>query len=138
MKTDSPPRAIKFRAWNKEERVMIDANSWYFSEEFEPFIDSVEKCLRRFELMQFTGLLDKNGTEIYEGDIIEMPASGIGEIVWDRKKMGFFWTEKPFKEHEFMSGIQEFDGIEGIEVIGNIHQHPDLLRDRPSGKKESP
>jgi hypothetical protein len=62
-------------------------------------------------LMQCTGLLDKNGVEIYRGDIIEFPDGDIGEVIFDN---GMFCTT-----------VGCF--IPNIEVIGNIYENPELL-----------
>lgn len=128
MSDTKPPRAIKFRAWDKEEKVMIDADSWYFSEEFEPFIDSVEKCIRRFELMQYTGLPDKKGTEIYEGDVLEYETTKRKfYIYWSKKELA--WCAGFCGEKQPPDGINRLSRYEldRAEVIGNIYQNPDLL-----------
>jgi len=123
---DKPPRAIKFRAWDREEKVMIDADSWYFSDEFEPFIDSVEKCMRRFDLMQYTGLLDKNGTEIYHKDIFKNDRASPFEIVFfDGSFRGHYGPTEPSLD----SPGFHFDSYEAKkgEVLGNSLQHKHLL-----------
>jgi len=114
-------RGIKFRAWDKEEKTMIDADSWYFSDEFEPFIDSVKRSAERFELMQFTGLHDKNGKEIYEGDII---AGSINGHPYKDRVI--------FKNGCFSMFYSRYDNLyeiaDMVEILGNIHENPELLK----------
>jgi len=73
------------------------------------------------ELMQYTGLKDKNGKEIYEGDILKTVNGDWGVIVWNA----------PFFEltiSETQSSLYTREWLSKGEVIGNIHENPELLK----------
>ena len=95
---------------------------------------------------QFTGLIDKNGKKIFEGDIVvtRYPKSGeictIGDVQFDCGVFGAEWTAN--KENKNMVGVwgqnhnlRRFDDdiIKIIEVIGNIHDNPELLKEEQNG-----
>ena len=71
-------------------------------------------------LMQFTGLQDKNGIDIYEGDVIRTPRGDWGVIVY---KAPFFEVTVSSDQ----SSMYSREWFNDVEVIGNIHQNPDLL-----------
>lgn len=81
-------------------------------------------------LMQYTGLKDKNGKEIYEGDIIRWRIDDFEEwtkfqIVWGNDYPAFEINPCEFEE---CNGLQFITSIEGeCEVIGNIYENPELL-----------
>lgn len=101
-------REIKFRVWDNAREMFTAVN---------PFCGFDGNRLRaddgtRFILMQYTGLKDKNGKEIYEGDVLGSDMGNI-EVWWSRKEQGW----RPF--------VLEF-GTEW-EVIGNIYENPELI-----------
>lgn len=116
---------IKFRAWDKIKKIFIDKanfriNGW--GDAWEEFryagINSFDK--NNLIISQFTGLLDKNGTEIYEGDIIH-----IKSIIDDEE----FNLQVEFRLSGFFVGQsgELFLWNRECEVIGNIYENPELL-----------
>ena len=127
-------REIKFRAWFKAKQEMI---SWkQLSLEFKdgfttiwiPKNKSIEDAydLDDIELMQYTGLKDKSGTEIYEGDIVKHSSEYNEEftaaIIYDR---GVFALE----DDERLPYVQYplHDWNKSLEVIGNVFEDSELL-----------
>lgn len=116
-------REIKFRSWNKPTQKMN-----YF-ELFDSMWRSLSADQRNTlpefnELMQFTGLKDKNGKEIYEGDYLKKYHLDIwyeGQLKTDGMQ---WWIDNIVNEKEYM------DSTSGkfCEVIGNIYENPDLLK----------
>lgn len=98
-------REIKFRAWDKENKKM-------------------KYNIIGIELMQYTGLRDKNGKEIYEGDIVKITGSkeiDIGKVIYEY--------------NGFIVDVMNMDRFYGrvhllekfTEVIGNVTDNPELL-----------
>jgi len=131
-------REIKFRAWSRtgewdefgERRAfeMIDGDS-LCPNEFEPFKDSLMDINDEYYVMQFTGLKDKNGKEIYEGDIIDNYAS---KWIVTFNKGCFCANKLPELQPDENTHIA-LRAVSEYEVIGNIYQHeylenPELLK----------
>ena len=144
-KGDSNMREIKFRAWDKRDAIMI-----------YPKIDGGEEfmlslCLRafevchggelievsgRYELLEFTGLNDKQGKEIYEGDLVVMQGGSekVYKIQWSDEwnKAGFVIKGiVPFanKRVRFSSDYLNPHYAKSIKITGNIYENPKLLKD---------
>lgn len=81
------------------------------------------------EVQQFTGLLDKNGKEVYEGDIFsvakEEPRAGVFEVSWKDGAFRKVWHIQGERREELLYPIDE--RVE-IEIIGNIYENPELLK----------
>ena len=122
-------REIKFRAWHKDERRWINLNGFdiFFNGcILEGMVDLIYEQgnlkpypLKVCELVQYTGLKDQNGKEIYEGDIIKDD--------WRNSPRVVIFTDACFMSDYKNGKSQEFIDFEVSEVIGNIYENPELL-----------
>ena len=111
-------REIKFRAWDKVLQKFIQ---WDNSGSYD---DGVSwGAMHGLPLMQYTGLKDKNGVEIYEGDVVD-GNHGIGFMKFSRGIFDLYDIE----EQENVLYWPECRSIRGV-VIGNIYENPELLKD---------
>ena len=129
-------RELKFRAWDVESECYIDEKDWagitpegqniWVVEEEEV---SVLPILGEFIIEQYTGLKDKNGKEIYEGDIIHrgsLPKVNVfrnSVIRFEEESVGFIATSTRNGARTLFNGHT----CDEIEVIGNIHENLELL-----------
>ena len=119
---------LKFRAWDKRTKLMNDVTVIDFENEevyykHWRYGHSEAIAFSDIELLQFTGLKDAHGTEIYEKDIVRDSYGDVFLIEW--LDGGFVLTD-------FFSGGYdhcEIDDLESYEVIGNQFQHPHLLEE---------
>lgn len=134
-------RQIKFRAWNPGKRKMLYIGKFKLRHEPDNglnagrFDDDGEYI--QFNLMQFTGLTDKNGKEIYEGDIVNY--DGTPYNVNALKTIGVISMIKHSWSLKYKSKWGDYDGYSYYnlgcedffdrksEIIGNIHEHEHLL-----------
>ncbi len=80
--------------------------------------------------MQYTGLKDKNGKEIYEGDKIRFESMGEwGEGIIEHYLHVFhvMWDKNNFKNHDMFTSIKYLGCSKELEIIGNIHENKELI-----------
>ena len=126
----------KFRAWLKKEQKMdneIVHISW-LEDELYCIGDGITYMVLAEDLvlMQSTGLKDKNGKEIFEGDILGIETDeGIlnVNIFWDDKHALFMFESEIHNEKELLAELVE-DNTYPFEIIGNIYENPELLEDK--------
>lgn len=117
-------RTIKFRAWDKEHKNFnetVAAN--LLLQIHEPSEDIDEEYGKRFFLEQFTGLKDKNRNEIYEGDILKIETDKPMVVGWSKRFASFILNREGWA---FSHWFGESCNPENCEIIGNIHENPEL------------
>lgn len=137
---------IKFRAWNEVKKEMhtefqfissgSDGNDWIlFHSKEKPVKRTKEGLLfddpffrHQMKLMQFTGIKDKNGKEIYAGDIIRNSQADYNKVIWFYDS----WCYKNYHAEALPLGDHGNpyvnDGLSDHEVIGNIYQNPEMIQ----------
>jgi uncharacterized phage protein (TIGR01671 family) len=124
-----PVKAGRFRPWDTENKcwihpgtIGVEGMGTTLQFRGDKWRDSKTQHI---VISQFTGLTDKNGKEIYEGDILRPTVTGIrkdAEVKWDTETASFFadFDYDPKDWYELVWGNR-------VEVIGNIYENPELL-----------
>lgn len=114
-------RQIKFRAWDTRIKTMYQPGDDYgTTHPLDPCVYAMQG--QSVILMQFTGLTDRTGKDIYEGDIVKFEHRIIASIKWYKNDVAFRFHVSGEKGGFGMAGLNE-----SCEVIGNIYENPNLL-----------
>lgn len=113
-------RTIKFRAWDESQK--------YMAKQGTPDLETIQSFFFHFgdcQLMQFTGLTDKNGVEIYEGDIVKVDifTRNYRIVFGESKKWGASFQYKSDYSIYYLTENFAKDCV----VVGNIYENPELL-----------
>jgi len=121
----------KFRAWHKElGRMMLIEIMYFFFfdnelEELElndPVMnDHISVYPDEIELMQSTGLKDKNGKEIFEGDVVSIDTDEF-DLLFVKYESGIYWLMDDEECVEHLSDYYKY-----VSIVGNIYENPELL-----------
>ena len=151
-------REVKFRAWDKKIKQMCDVGEIHYCygglkvfgtgvHLSNGWVTEFNNCKHDCDvaLMQYTGLKDKNGKEIYEGDILLIldseiapitdygkgplePCNHLSEVIFKNGCFGANITEdRGAWSKDFYCFNVNLDDFDGVEVIGNIYENPELL-----------
>ena len=125
-------REIKYRDWLKEDKKMVNVETMDFSEKSIQYLEKNEiidayllrtTFLEDIELLQNTGIKDKNGIEIYDGDIVICKYGP--EITMEVK-----WVDEGFRTLGKYNGDNYVGYVKNsAEVMGNIYENPELLEE---------
>lgn len=138
-------REIKFRAWDENKKVIFDVDAIYFKGCYESRFgyfendfgcetgsgDHGERQIIRMSsvLIQFTGLKDKNGKEIYEGDIVIHANVGEkGVVTWGSSLWMVMQKANTGHDIEYSCSALDDGSCNFLEIIGNIYENSDLLK----------
>jgi len=140
-------RKIKFRAWDKKENkfwteypIVINGAGTLlrFGIKDGLVMGSIVGCIQAdYVIQQFTGLIDKNGKEIYEGDLVNFTTNSLGgdedfisqEVHWAREDGGWAFGRwlNTRGETTYFTITGDWIKVKTLEIVGNIFENPELV-----------
>lgn len=122
-------REIKFRVWHKGKKIISEVfgidilhKEIFFSN------GDIDYCeisdFKYIELMEYTGLKDKNNKEIYEGDIVTLH-NGKYKVIFNSKEARFVLRDDEFEMNIPFTN----NNNKRMEVVGNIYENPELIKE---------
>lgn len=124
-------RALEFRAWWKDTKRFLDGDEWYMTCSGAKYLHDAVMPYKddNFIIEQYTGLKDKNGQKIFEGDIVRYGRHLRGIVPPESRTEIVSWRsgEEEYYPCCTTSGFSLPYSEDGYEVIGNVHENPELL-----------
>jgi len=119
----------KFRAWDKVFKEMVQVNALVLDEQVVKVTykngNVAKEDMKEYELMQSTGLFDRNGKEVFVGDIVKCTRGCHHEVCLEKEYGGTFIGGMPAI---YLKGLLSgYAWTEDEEIIGNIYENPELL-----------
>ena len=130
-------RDIKFRAWYKKSKVIIPWDLISESRTLAILVNNHNRNISNCVLMQYTGMKDKNGKDIYEGDIVECwfgyDRTFKAKIIFQD---GCFEIQEPQDKNGVIlrDYLKYFTCNNAVSVIGNIYENPNILEQSNQGE----
>ena len=139
-------REIKFKVWDSINSEWLKANGIFDDFEYHCPFDFTGKLQKSQILLQYTGISDINGKEIYEGDIVENTTAyeeycSPAVVIWGKYEYCYWTLAYVAKDDIYPEVIHDVNGFKlteespllqnGLgtyEIIGNIYENPDLLK----------
>ena len=134
---------MRFRVWHKEDKVMLSNHlGFMITDTGQLLIESMlgdEETMEKVELenyivMQYTGLKDKEGVEIYEGDILEVEKNEDGAYKGTINGKTFFDRFQGYSSKIKVEGMHDINTLRywnnRVRIIGNIYENPELSEEK--------
>ena len=132
---------FKFKVWNESLKQWVDPTVCFFGSDgvFFTFDGGLHKAAPHYKAVFWTGLHDKNGKEIWEGDVVQQPMNQItgyessdGSPIWGGKtiiKGHVIFKDGRFEVEETIHIWLPLAKVNGVEVLGSIYENPELLKE---------